>query len=104
MVIDDADGLHPGVDDGGANELESTPLQFFRDGHGERGLRWKRSTRTRHRSPFRERPTQCGEVFNVFDTIQLGLPDSNISNRTAGAIVRLAGDPRVMQFAVRLTF
>jgi hypothetical protein len=44
------------------------------------------------------------EVFNVFDTIQLGLPDSNISNRTAGAIVRLAGDPRVMQFAVRLTF
>jgi hypothetical protein len=44
------------------------------------------------------------EVFNVFNTVQLGLPDSNISNSTAGTISSLAGDPRVMQFAVRVVF
>jgi TonB dependent receptor-like, beta-barrel len=44
------------------------------------------------------------EVFNAFNTTQLGLPDSNISNRTAGTISRLAGDPRVMQFAFRFIF
>ena len=44
------------------------------------------------------------EVFNLFNSTQLGLPDSNISNRTAGTISRLAGDPRVMQFALRVTF
>jgi hypothetical protein len=44
------------------------------------------------------------EVFNALNTTQLGLPDSNISNRTAGTISRLAGDPRIMQFAVRFLF
>lgn len=44
------------------------------------------------------------EVFNIFNAIELGLPDSNISNATAGTIARLAGDPRVMQFAVRFVF
>src|SRR5207253_602268 len=42
------------------------------------------------------------EVFNLFNTVQLGLPDSNISNGTRGTITRLAGDPRVMQFAFRV--
>jgi hypothetical protein len=44
------------------------------------------------------------EVFNVFNKVELGLPDSNISNGTVGTIARLAGDPRVMQFAVRFVF
>ena len=44
------------------------------------------------------------EVFNLFNTTELGLPDSNISNGTRGTISRLAGDPRVMQFAFRLVF
>jgi outer membrane receptor protein involved in Fe transport len=44
------------------------------------------------------------EVFNLFNTVQFGLPDSNISASTFGTIQRLAGDPRVMQFAVRFTF
>jgi outer membrane receptor protein involved in Fe transport len=44
------------------------------------------------------------EVFNVFNADQFGLPDSNISNSTRGTITRLAGDPRVMQFAFRLVF
>jgi hypothetical protein len=44
------------------------------------------------------------EVFNIFNTVELGLPDSNISNATVGTIARLAGDPRVMQFALRFVF
>jgi len=44
------------------------------------------------------------EVFNVFNAVQLGLPDSNISNSTVGQISGLAGDPRVMQFAFRFVF
>jgi hypothetical protein len=44
------------------------------------------------------------EVFNAFNAVQLGLPDSNIANKTAGTISRLAGDPRVMQFALRFLF
>ncbi len=44
------------------------------------------------------------EVFNVFNADQFGLPESNISNAAFGQLVRLAGDPRVMQFAVRVVF
>ncbi|HEV8346945.1 MAG TPA: TonB-dependent receptor [Vicinamibacterales bacterium] len=44
------------------------------------------------------------EVFNVFNTDEFGLPEANISNAAAGTITRLAGDPRVMQFALRLVF
>jgi hypothetical protein len=44
------------------------------------------------------------EVFNVFNTDEFGLPDSNISNGTFSTIQRLAGDPRVMQFAFRFIF
>ena len=29
MVVDEADGLHPGVDDGGADELEAAALQIL---------------------------------------------------------------------------
>jgi len=44
------------------------------------------------------------EVFNLFNQVEFGLPDSNISNATAGTVTRLAGDPRVMQFAFRFIF
>jgi outer membrane receptor protein involved in Fe transport len=44
------------------------------------------------------------EVFNLFNTVQLGLPNSNISDNARGTISRLAGDPRVMQLAFRLMF
>ncbi len=44
------------------------------------------------------------EIFNVLNHTQFGLPESNISNAAAGTISRLAGDPRVMQFAVRVIF
>jgi outer membrane receptor protein involved in Fe transport len=44
------------------------------------------------------------EVFNLFNSDEFGLPESNISNAAVGTITRLAGDPRVMQFALRFSF
>ncbi len=44
------------------------------------------------------------DVFNVFDRANYGLPDSNLDSRTVGVISSLAGDPRAMQFSVRLHF
>jgi hypothetical protein len=51
------------------------------------------------------RVTLRWDVFNVFDTVNFGLPDSNISNTaTVGTIRSLAGDPRIMQFSLRVSF
>jgi outer membrane receptor protein involved in Fe transport len=44
------------------------------------------------------------DVFNVFNRANLGNPNADITSSTAGVISTLSGDPRVMQFAVRLTF
>jgi hypothetical protein len=45
------------------------------------------------------------DVFNVFNHTNLGLPDANISNTaTRATITQLSGDPRIMQFALRLDF
>jgi Carboxypeptidase regulatory-like domain/TonB dependent receptor/TonB-dependent Receptor Plug Domain len=45
------------------------------------------------------------EMFNMLNTPQFGLPAANISNTgTAGTITSLAGDPRVMQFALKFIF
>jgi hypothetical protein len=44
------------------------------------------------------------DVFNVFDRANFGLPSGNISSGAVGTITSLAGDPRIMQFSLRLTF
>lgn len=44
------------------------------------------------------------DVFNVFNTVNLGLPNSDISSATVGTISSLSGDARLMQFSLRLTF
>ena len=44
------------------------------------------------------------EVFNLTNTVQFGQPSNNFSSSSAGKITSLAGDPRVMQFALRLAF
>jgi len=44
------------------------------------------------------------DVFNLFDRANFGLPERNIASATAGVISTLAGDPRVMQFSLRLAF
>jgi TonB dependent receptor-like, beta-barrel len=45
------------------------------------------------------------DVFNLFNTTNFGLPNRNVSDAgTFGTITSLAGDPRIMQLAVRLAF
>jgi hypothetical protein len=44
------------------------------------------------------------EVFNLFNTTQLALPNRDWSLGSAGTVTSLASDPRVMQFALRLKF
>lgn len=44
------------------------------------------------------------ELFNVTNTPEFGQPNSNFSSGASGAITTLSGDPRVMQFALRLSW
>ncbi|MGA7522541.1 MAG: carboxypeptidase regulatory-like domain-containing protein [Acidobacteriaceae bacterium] len=44
------------------------------------------------------------EVFNVTNTPEFGQPSGNITSGGVGSITSLAGDPRVMQFALRVSF
>jgi hypothetical protein len=44
------------------------------------------------------------EVFNVTNTPEFGQPQGNITSGGVAAITTLSGDPRVMQFALRLSF
>lgn len=44
------------------------------------------------------------EVFNMANTVQFGLPARDFSSGSVGSITSLAGDPRVMQFALRMKF
>jgi hypothetical protein len=44
------------------------------------------------------------EVFNALNTPQFGLPVHDVSNSSNGQITSLAGDPRVMQFALKFYF
>jgi hypothetical protein len=44
------------------------------------------------------------EAFNLTNTVAFGLPNSNVSGGSAGVITSLAADPRIMQFALRLSF
>ena len=44
------------------------------------------------------------DVFNLFNRANFGLPDANITSTTVSTITTLAGDPRIMQFSVRVDF
>jgi hypothetical protein len=45
------------------------------------------------------------DVFNLFNTVNFGLPNRNIAGGAAfGTITSLSGDPRTMQLAARFTF
>lgn len=44
------------------------------------------------------------EVFNLTNTPMFGLPNTNLSSGSVGSITTLAGDPRVMQMALRFAF
>ncbi len=45
------------------------------------------------------------DIFNVFNTVNFGLPNRNVSDAaTFGTISSLSSDPRIMQLAIRFTF
>jgi hypothetical protein len=44
------------------------------------------------------------ELFNLFNAVLFGQPNGNVKSGAAGQITTLSGDPRVMQFALRLAF
>jgi outer membrane receptor protein involved in Fe transport len=44
------------------------------------------------------------DVFNLFNRANFGTPNANVTASNAGTISTLAGDPRVMQFAIRIHF
>lgn len=44
------------------------------------------------------------EVFNLFNHALFGQPTSNLSSGSVDKISSLPGDPRLMQFALRLPF
>ncbi len=44
------------------------------------------------------------EIFNLFNHAQFDLPNGSIGNPNAGIITSIVGNPRQMQFALRLTF
>jgi len=44
------------------------------------------------------------DVFNVFNTVNFGLPNADISSSAVATITTLSGDPRLMQFSARVIF
>jgi outer membrane receptor protein involved in Fe transport len=44
------------------------------------------------------------EVFNLTNSVLFAQPDSTLTDGSVGTITSLAGDPRIMQFALRLSF
>lgn len=44
------------------------------------------------------------EVFNITNTPEFGQPNGNITSGGVASITSLSGDPRVMQFALRVSF
>ncbi len=44
------------------------------------------------------------EAFNLSNTVAFGLPNANVSGGSPGVITSLVADPRIMQFALRLSF
>ena len=44
------------------------------------------------------------EVFNLTNSVLFAQPDAGLSDSNVGTITSLAGDPRIMQFALRLSF
>jgi hypothetical protein len=44
------------------------------------------------------------EVFNLFNTVNFGMPENNIFSANFGRISQTAGAPRLMQVAMKLNF
>jgi hypothetical protein len=45
-----------------------------------------------------------GEAFNLFNRVQFGYPGTSVGSSNFGAISSQANAPRILQFALRLTY
>jgi hypothetical protein len=43
-------------------------------------------------------------VFNIFNTVNFGMPENNFDSTDFGVVTTTVGGPRVSQFGVRLDF
>ena len=44
------------------------------------------------------------DILNAFNNTHFGVPNNDVTSGQFGQITSLAGDPRVMQFALKLIF
>jgi hypothetical protein len=75
--------------------------------NGERGPSWQAldmSLQKRFDTGRGSSLTFRWDVFNVFNTVNFGLPNADISSASVGTISSLAGDARLMQFSLRVAF
>lgn len=79
----------------------NTPRNFLR---GPNQKRVDISVAKTIRAGARMRAELRWEVFNVFNTVNFGLPENNFDSVDFGRITNTIGGPRVSQFGVRLFF
>src|SRR6185369_17790505 len=66
MVVDDADRLHPGIDNRWPDEFEASPLHLLRDRRRQRRLHHPFAAWIFDRSAIRERPAEVGKALAPF--------------------------------------
>ena len=84
-----------------ANAAGNTPRNFLR------GPTQKRvDLSIARRIPFggRARAELRWEIFNLFNTVNFGMPENNFDSIDFGTITNTVGGPRVSQFGLRVTF
>jgi hypothetical protein len=85
----------------GADAAGNTPRNFLR-GPGQKRVDVSVSKGIRFGS--RARAELRFEIFNVFDTVNLGMPENNFDSTDFGSVTSTVGGPRVSQFGVRVSF
>lgn len=91
----DTSALRPAVAAG------NTPRNFLR---GPSQKRVDLSINKRLALGNRMRADLRWEIFNLFNTVNLGMPENNYDSSDFGAITSTVGGPRVSQFGVRILF
>src|SRR6185437_12223098 len=71
VIVDDAHGLHPGVDDHRADELEAAPAQFRGNPYRERRLGRNLLPFVANRLSPGERPGEVAEILSCFPHRQI---------------------------------
>jgi hypothetical protein len=69
------------------------------------GSRFRHDVPASAQAGLRLTATLQWDIFNVFNTVNFGIPNKDISTAaTFGTISSLSSDPRTMQIAIRFAF